>query len=266
MNTYTYQGEAKSNTGFRQVLLDESFKVRPVAFTIESGPAPKRGTVQVGAQVGDLLLRVEWNSKMQWFEVLERTEDGLKKLPPAEMENIKEAAYEHNPWLREWLQPVDRGGSWLPPETYGGQSLAAQVKRQRCQNALNRFGISMEYDQEWEVSHKSWLNTKPRPLDFNPDTYQPVYKTWDGSVVGIAKKEIFYGSDGNQNSVLLDVRYDEEHGSNYAHEKTQSIEGVPGIPGWRDHRFLVRVIVGYGVRDHHSYGIAFDVWDTSYGC
>lgn len=260
-------GMARSNTGQRQVLFDATGEVRPVAFSVESGYAPSRGTVQVAPRAGDLIARVEWDRRGEEYTLARVTEDGDmagRPIPPNDQAPLWAALKNRHPWLDGWLAPVPRGPSYLPAEAFGGETLAAHAKRERCEAAFRRFGLPLAYSQEWAISPKGGINTRPSPLDFEPDKYQATANSWTGSLVGISRRERFFATDGNgKQAVELFPVLREEHGSNYAYEETEYRAGHPGIPGWNLRRYLVRLITGAYTREHHSYGVRMDVWDTT---
>lgn len=266
-------GCARSNTGYRAVLFSSAGELRPVAYSVESGYTPERGTVQVAPRKGDLIAQVEWNRRGEEFSLLRVNADhegGESMYLAAEPVSFNDQPAlwtmlkDRHPWLDEWLVPVSRGTSYLPTEAWGGETLAARAKRERCEEAIRRFGLPLTYSQEWVISPKSGLNTRPAPLDFDPDKYQASWHSWDGSMVGISRRERFFSSAGNgAPAVELFPVLEEEHGSNYAYEETVRRQGQPGIPGWNDRRFLVRVVSGAYTREHHSYGVKLDIWDTT---
>jgi len=111
---------------------------------------------------------------------------------------------------------------------------------------------------------KGGLNLEPRPLDVDLDTIQPEEYHWDGSGVGISRYERWYGSAGDgSEAVPLDIDPKYTSGSNYAHTDVEEKEGSPGVVGWRNFRFVVRVRHGAYTRDHFSYGHTVDVWEIS---
>jgi hypothetical protein len=260
-------GMARSNTGQRQVLFDATGEVRPVAFSVESGYAPSRGTVQVAPRAGDLIARVEWDRRGEEYTLARVTEDGDmagRPIPPNDQPPLWAALKTRHPWLDEWLAPTVRGPSYLPADAFGGETLAARAKRERCEAAFRRFGLPLAYSKEWAISPKGGINTRPSPLDFEPDKYLATANSWTGSLVGISRRERFFATDGTgKPAIELFPVLREEHGSNYAHERTEWAEGQPGIPGWNSRRYLVRLITGAYTREHHSYGVRMDVWDTT---
>lgn len=266
MNGFS-NGNARSNTGQRQVLFSATGELRPVAFAVESGYAPDRGTVQVVPKAGDLIARVEWNRAGEEYTLARAVEDGdcYGQSPPSnEQAPVWVLLKTLHPWLDGWLAPTGRGPSFLPTEAFGGETLAARAKRERCEAAIRRFGLPVAYSQEWAISPKAGINTRPAALDFDADVYQASAHSWSGSMVGISRRERFFSSAGNgQPAVELFPVMNEEHGSNYAHEETVRVTGQPGIPGWNRRRFLVRVVAGAYTREHHSYGVRLDVWDTT---
>ncbi len=260
-------GNARSNTGFRSVLFSATGELRPVAFCVRSGYAPDRGTVQVSPRQGDLIARVEWRRAGAEYTLAVAEDDGDCQGVAVNINDAVEmwaTLKRRHAWLDSWLEPVSRGPSFLPDEGWGGESLADRSKRERCEAAIRRYGLPFAYSQEWAITPKSGLNTAARPLDFDPATYQAEWRSWDGSMVGINRKERFFSTAGNGSPAieLLPV-LDEEHGSNYAHERTERRQGVPGIPGWDSRRYLIRVVDGAYTREHHSYGVRMDVWDTT---
>lgn len=254
-------GKAQSHTGFRQVAFDTNLTPRPVIYTIESGLTPSRGTVQQEPEVSDIVIRLDWTRRNHLFTV---EKVGNSPLPLEVQQEYKEKLFQRYAWLEEFLVPAGRESSFLPAQVYGGESLAAKAKRERCEFAFQRYGLPLEYKSDWVRSPKQGINTKAATLPFDPDTYQAHYKTWDGSIVGINRKEQFWGSAGDFTpAVELKPILNEIHGSNYAHEKTEYREGVPGIPDWRNYRYLIRLIEGAYTREHFSYGIMLDIWHTN---
>jgi hypothetical protein len=260
-----FNGNARSNTGVRQILFSATGELRPVAFSVDSGYAPDRGTAQVSPRAGDLIARVDWNRRGEEYAILRVIEDDDDYgLPIEEQAPMWAMLKDRHPWLDGWLAPTGRGSSYLPAEAFGGQTLAAIAKRERCEAAIRRFGLPFAYSQEWAISPKAGINTRPVPLDFSPDAYQAIWHSHSGSAVGIDRRERFFASNGNGSpAVELFPVLDEEHGSNYAHERTGYQIGQPGIPGWRDRRYLIQLVTGAYTREHHSYGVRLDVWDTT---
>jgi hypothetical protein len=266
MKNNVKNGNALSNTGHRQILFSATGELRPVAFAVDSGYQPDRGTVQVAPRAGDLIARVDWCRRGEEYTIARATGDGDcagDALPLNDQAPAWALLKNRHPWLDGWLAPVGRGPSYLPAEAYGGVTLAAAAKRDRCEAAIRRYGLPVAYSQEWAISPKTGINTRPEPLNFDPDAYQASAKSWTGSVVGICRRERFFSSAGNGAAVELFPVLQEEHGSNYAHETPSWAEGQPGIPGWNSQRYLIRLITGAYTRDHHSYGVMMDVWETT---
>lgn len=260
-------GSAMSNTGQRQILFSATGELRPVAFSVDSGYAPDRGTVQVAPRQGDIIARVDWNRRGDDYTIARAAADGDsygQPLPINDQAPVWAMLKDRHPWLDGWLAPVGRGPSYLPDEAWGGETLAARAKRERVEAAIRRYGLPISYSMEWAISPKSGINTRPVPLDFEPDAYQATAHSWSGSMVGINRRERFFSSAGNNTPATeLFPVLEEEHGSNYAHERTEYRAGQPGIPGWNRKRFLVRFVSGAYTREHHSYGVLLDVWDTT---
>lgn len=266
-------GSSKSNTGYRAVLFSSTGELRPVAFCRESGYMPDRGTVQVAPRKGDLIAQVEWDRRGEEYALLEVMEDHeggesmyLAANPVSfnQQSPIWEMLKTRHPWLDGWLAPTGRGPSYLPADAFGGETLAARAKRERCEAAFRRFGITMAFSHEWAISPKAGINTRPEPLNFDPDAYQATARSWTGSAVGISRRERFFSSAGNGTpAVELFTTLEEERGSNWAHERTEYRAGQPGIPGWNKRRYLIRLITGAYTREHYSYGVRLDVWDTT---
>lgn len=257
-------GSAMSNTGSRQILFSATGELRPVAFVVRSGYRTDRCTHQVAPIVGDLIASVRWDRRGDDYTLAVVTANGERDLSANEAAHTWAALKDRHLWLDEWLVPSNgREESYLPEAAYGGEDLASRAKRERCEAAIRRYGLPLAYSGEWAISPKAGLNTRPAALDFDPDSYQATARSWAGSVVGISRREMFFSSSGNGTSATeLHPVLDEEHGSNYAHERTVRRQGVPGIPGWDSSRYLIRVVDGAYTRDHHSYGVRMDVWDT----
>jgi len=247
MNNGFSNGCARSNTGQRQILFSSTGELRPVAFSVESGYAPDRGTVQVSPRAGDLIARVDWDRRGKEYSLSRATEDGDaygQPLPLNAQAPVWAMLKSLHPWMDGWLAPTGRGPSYLPAEVFG-ETLAARAKRERCEAAFRRFGLPLAYSQEWAISPKAGINTRAAPLNFAPGEYQATARSWSGSVVGIDRRERFFSSAGNGTpAVELFPVLDEEHGSNYAHERTEYRSGQPGIPGWNRRRYLIRLVTG----------------------
>jgi len=262
MNPNFHNGNAWTNTGIRQVVFNSDLSLKPVIFAINSGYAPDRGTVQASPTTGDLIARVEWTRKSTDFSLLQVTETGPEVLNPATSGQLWEILEAKHQWLESWLQPVSRGPSFIPVEAYG-ETIAEKTKRQTCNAIIRKYGLPLEYNFEWQITPRKYLSNQPIPLDFNPDTYIASYDTHIGSLVNISQREVFYSSNGDKSpAVELKPVYREQHESNYAHDEQIYHDGSPGLPGWNDRKYLIRVVVGAFTREHHSYGITVTIWDT----
>ena len=134
-------GNARSNTGYRQVLFASNGDLRPVLATVDSGYAPDCGTVQVAPVTSDWIARIEWNSGSERFTVSKVTENGDcygEPLSWSDAAPVWELLKKIHPWLDGWLDRVSRGSSYLPDGAYGGESIVARAKRQRIESALKR--------------------------------------------------------------------------------------------------------------------------------
>lgn len=262
MNPNFHNGNARSNTGMRQIAFHNDLSLKPVIFAINSGYAPDRGTVQASPVTGDLIARVEWTRKSTDFSLLQVTESGPEVLNPATCGQLWEILESKHKWLESWLQPVPRGSSFIPVEAYG-ETVAEKTKRKTCNAIIKKYGLPLEYNFEWQVTPRKYISNQPVPLDFNPNAYVASYNTHIGSLVGIRRREVFYSSNGDKSpAVELKPAYRECHGSNYAHDKQIYHDGIPGLPGWNDRKYLIRVILGAFTREHHSYGVEVTIWDT----
>jgi hypothetical protein len=256
-------GEARSNTGYRQVVFGPHFEMRPVIYRVYSGYQPTRYTVQV-INVGDLLFRVEWGRSFETFsvEVVTGADYGgptTRTLAETEAWPLWETLRKRFPQADDFIKKVKRGPSYLPTDIWPeDQDLSALAKVSRKAGFESRYGV--ELPSGVLTSPKAGLCYAPidKPLaellDLNPSEY-----SWDGSMVGIHRTTRYWWSNGRgvaMPAVPVD-RVNYESGSNYAHEETTldepMVEGLLPPPKWA--RFLVEVCTGAYTSDHFSHGV-----------
>lgn len=272
-------GLARTNTGYRQVLVSSQGELRPVMVRLNSGYVPQRRTMQVAPKPGDLMLRSDWNrssirysimqysTQEEWVPVGDKEKfdlyietEGYEEIKD-ESVTLWELAIKANPWIPEFLDPREKGRavSMLPWE---GDTLSEKAKRRRIKDFMATWGLEgEELEGELMRSPKEGLEFIPVRNDHVLDRI-PVFNTWTGSVVGIHKKELWYGLRTGGID-LLDVIYEAEHGSNYAYEGKTSSEGKPlkDLPGITTYRQLLCLTKGAYSREHYSYGIKVEVFE-----
>ena len=99
-------GEALSKTGYRRVVIDQQGKLTPIARMSTVGYIPDRGSYQI-RRGDDIVLIIRWGHGNDPETVFEQTPNG-------------EIVYDHRITLSnhidQWLQPADRGASFLTME------------------------------------------------------------------------------------------------------------------------------------------------------
>ena len=253
-------GRCKSTTGFKQLVFSPEGELRPVLYAVYSGPQPGCGTVQ-GAQKGDIILRVNWSSKGEDFFILIHNEG---QVPQMDEYPIWEKLQKMHPWVEGWLVSEPRGSVWIPRDVIPeDQYLSIRAKRGNIDRFLRNYGLLDRLNVNlFMTTAKADLNLYPRDLDFNPDEYIGDDYQWTGSVVDICRTEQWFGSDGRGTSVPLVIDLNVVHGSNYAHETTYVKEGSPGIVGWENFKYLIKISHGIYEKDHETYGHGIDIWKT----
>lgn len=255
--TAVKNGEARTRTGFVNVVFSPNGELRPVLYKVYSGYQPDRGTFQ-GAVEGDLVATCYWNNDHTVYSLSLFRGDTLDFNKSAEVWPLLKKLH---PWLDAWLEPSGRGEVSLPesvvPES---EYLSVKHKKGKLQKFLQRFGLPYQ-PETFERDLKLRLKLQPRPLDVDLDTVVTRCRSWTGSLVSINEEEYWFGSNGNgkpATKLIFDPQF--EHGSNYAYQETETGEGTPGVKGWRKWKYVVRVCHGVEVRNHTSYGHTVDVW------
>lgn len=254
-------GECRSTTGFKLVVLSPDLELRPVSHAIYSGYTPDRGTFQV-YENGDVIPYVRWNGKGPNYGIDSISEDGNRiPIPFNDAAEIWSALRKKYHWIDNYLEPQGRGDCFLP-EIVEDEYLCNIQKRKRLTFFLTKFGFTPGFHPEFFMRDKKEdLNLSPRKLDFNPDEYIGEEKYWTGELVSICQFEEWYGSNGDgKGYVKLSHRPNYESGSNYAYQETVKREGEKGIEFWTGFRFLIRIQHGNHVSNHISFGHRIDVW------
>jgi len=251
-------GSSFSRTGSKQVVFTPTLSLRPVLYAVYSGYQPERGTVQ-GARCGDLVASVTWGSQSEDYEIFRF---GGDRLPLGEEARLWAELKRLHPWFDSFLEPSGRGSVFLPDSVVPeAEYLSVRAKRARIGEAISTLGLPYCVE-EFARDPKTELHFEPRAMDVDLDTIQPSEYHWDGSVVGISRYERWFGSAGDGSPAIpLDIDPDYTSGSNYAYTDTEEHDGSPGVVGWRNYRFVVRVRHGAYTRDHFSYGHTVDVWE-----
>ena len=254
-------GTCRSNTGTKSVVFAPDLTVRPVLYAVYSGYQPDRGTVQ-GAIKGDLVASLVWGTGYSKYSIYHH---GGDRLPLGEEAELWATLKRLHPWFDGWLEPQGRGDCFLPAAAVAESDyLCVRAKRARAEAAIRRYGLPSPYTPDlFEQDRKADLQWDPRPLDLDLNQYQPTERYWTGSLVGISSYERWFGSAGDGSPAIpLDIDPEYESGSNYAYSETSRSEGSPGVIGWRNFRFVVRVCHGVHTRNHFSYGHAVDIWEV----
>lgn len=251
-------GQCYTNTGHRTVVIDPTnFQPRPVVFAKQSGYQSDRATFQE-LKYGDLVFTVMWNSKGEDYNL---KIEGVQDIPTTEQYPYWKKLKDRHPNLDAFLNRDGRGASYLPG-VEERDFLSNKYKIDRLTKCSNRFGLNLDVELFWK-SKKDDLQTYPRPLDLDIDNYQPYIERVIGCMVDIHREEYWYGSDGHGTCIPLGIDPTVDFKSNYAHEKPDFKQGQPGIPGWRDHKFVIRIQRGIYTRDHYSYGYGIDIWEVN---
>lgn len=249
-------GNCTTSCGTRRVVFDSQLSLRPVAYGIMSGYRDRRATYQV-VEPGDVVMETTWNRSefSRIFYVFNGENiDGT----PLEKNVWKSLLKEVPEWVHEFLQPHQgRCSSYIPVPQ---EEWLCVVSKRRYAQMIRNLGVGISIDL-FDRSKKSDLQVK-RLSDLNLDQYLACERYWDGSVVDISQYENWYGINSSGAVVELKLEPRSESGSNYAHSKTYTSPGKPGIP--KGYKAYVCIQHGLYVSTHggthYSYGVGCTVY------
>lgn len=147
-------GQAYSNTGWRQIALDiETMKIRPAWRAVRTGYMPARNTTQTAAR-GDLVIRIEWGNGMvsRSYYLVDNIESYKWTKLPMEEGQTMWSALQSKPWfsaVKEFLTPPrGRNMSYLPVG-YGWDGVLTISEKQKRDRMKAAF--------------RPWLENKKQP-------------------------------------------------------------------------------------------------------
>lgn len=172
-------------TSYRQVLVSEDMVIRPVSVKTFGAALGKQYTAQVNVSDGDLLFIVKWEtpvatptirkSKVKakplevrasylikgWVERLNK----FVSVPINDHSALWSMLEKTHPWTKEFLTPQtgEPVASYIPPESYGGQTLHDIHKESSYRSFLYKHGISKR-----ELQKDIWLNSTKKNLRLKP--------------------------------------------------------------------------------------------------
>lgn len=248
-------GVCYTNTGYRALSFNSNLELSPVMYAVYSGYQPNRGTYQVKEEI---VLEYRWG----------HGDPGtlyLNGKPIKEDNPIWKIIKEKYSFAVDFLKRHSRSGSFIPTEIIAeSEYLTVKAKRRKIEKFLKRFGLDKYYKVEsFLFCPKQDLRLVPRDLDFNPDKYLPRSKSASGSLVDIDQYERFFSSDGNGSCIELKVVPETESIDHAGGTTRYYTKGKPGIPSWKNKKYLIRVIHGAHTStaySHVSWGKEIDVW------
>ena len=160
----------------------------------------------------------------------------------------------------KYFREVSRGGHPCPGSLWDLKDLQPLRKEARAANFSRIFGVPVPGSHQ--ISPRSGLNYRPVPAPEGWKEWVPSIRRLTGSVVDIDDCSTFYWSDGKGKGEEVKAKPDIDSRSNYAHSTSYFDDGetIGSIirPVWA--KYLVSVREGAYERNHHSYGVAVDVY------
>ena len=137
--------------------------------------------------------------------------------------------------------------------------IVCENKRGRIQQFVERFGLNYRADTFKDDRLKVDLRLIPRHLDIDLYSVQPEESYWDGPDRTIDRYEEWWGSNADgKPAVRLEIDPEVVTGGPLTFTTK---EGSPGIIGWWNYRFIIRVIFGHRMtEDNNSFGHSVDIW------
>ena len=214
-------GEARSNTGYRQVALTRTGQICPVLFAVRSGLKPGRCTTQLVAET-DIVFRCDWDRQGEIWSAT--TPGGQNLFTDPEIWGLLPTE------LRDWLKPVGRGESLLPAGFGwdGEQTLADRQKRQRLENFFSGATGVERIINEAMRSPKDGLPMNWEQAADLPGQLDAPAEQWDGSCVDIRRSTVWVlWHLGGRVEVIRPEPTSGDWGSNYAHSDSGEFSAAP---------------------------------------
>lgn len=255
-------GNAKTNSGFRQVVLTPGGTVRPVQSAVRSGYRPDRCTNQV-AREGDLVIRVTWYpeywgiSKVLGGVLTDLGHQGLIDYQPLIRNLSKE--------VEAFLQPTaERKESFLPAGCgWDGVNTQADLRKKERLEAFLRgadpYWIGKVVAQAMRSSGQglptNWAHAQPMPKVMDAPA-----KRWDGAMVDIERytQWLLIDDEGNY-SIVNPEPTSGDWGSNYAHSASGEYN-YPPMPIPANTVKAVKITRGAYEHEHHSHGVKWELF------
>ena len=273
-------GTSRTNTGYKKVVLSPAFKVRPVVFAIRSGFRRDRTTSQ-SVQNGDIILGSCWDRRGIVFSITtaivseygtnvsvseQLASFGDNCLTFSEFEKRIPDSVAEKELILDYLSDTTYGISFLPAGLgWDGNKTLAEFNKEK--NIRNFFSFMVDHPavidkiaEKAAISKKDGLPISWTEAKRMPDYMEACAVHWDGSAVDISMFDawVLIYSDKTYSYIIPEPTCG-EWGGNYAYSERGEYNASP-VPIPTNVTHAIKITWGAYTREHHSYGIAWQLY------